>query len=97
LTNLGVNGLMNHVPAHINFRVGGEKRDYITEIALRKKGAPGPHEHQPELHWKPKNNFQKASKTKKVTMTAAIMRHKKQVGPSSYKVRYDSKYHGQQP
>ena len=94
LTNLGVQSLMNKVPGQVNFRVGSAKVDYITETAAKKKAMPAPNMYVPELHWKPKNNFQKQSKTPKVTMTAAILKHKKQVGPGSHKVKFDSKYHG---
>lgn len=94
LTNLGVQSLVNHVPGHINFRVGGAKVDYVTETAAKKKPLPAPNAYVPELHWKPANNFQKQTKTPKVTMTAAILRHKKQLGPGSHKVKFDSKYHG---
>lgn len=45
--------------------------------ALKKKKWPAPHLYTPELAWKPKNNFQKMTKTPKVTMTANILRKKK--------------------
>lgn len=84
LTNLGVQSLMNHVPGQVNFRVGSAKVDYVTETALKKKALPAPSAYTPELHWKPKNNFQKQTKTPKVTMTAAILKRKKQLGPGSH-------------
>ena len=93
LTNLGVQSLMNHVPGQINFRVGSAKVDYITETAAKKKALPAPNHYKP-IHWRPANNFQKQTKTPKVTMTAAILKHKKQVGPGSHKVKFDSRYHG---
>lgn len=42
LENLGVSNHMNHVPGHVDFRVGSEKKFYVTEQALKKKGIPGP-------------------------------------------------------
>lgn len=56
---------------------------------------PAPNAYVPNLHWKPANNFQKQTTTKKVTMTAEIMKKTKQLGPGSHKVKYESRYHGQ--
>lgn len=77
LATMGAETRVQHVPGHVNFSVGSAKVDYVTATALKKKGLPAPNEYVPELHWKPANNFQKQTKTKKVTMTAEIMQHKK--------------------
>ena len=44
---------------------------------MKKKGMPAPTAYTPELAWKPKSNFQKQTKTPKVTMTANILKKKK--------------------
>ena len=94
LAGMGVKNAVGHV-AGIDFRVGSERVDYVTAIAQRKKALPAPNAYVPELQWKPANNFQKQSATKKVTMTAEIMKKTKQLGPGSHKVKYESRYHGQ--
>lgn len=90
---MGVQNPMNHVQG-IDFKVGSERVDYVTQIAKKKKALPAPNTYVPELQWKPANNFQKQTNTKKVTMTAEILKKTKQLGPGSHKVKYESRYHG---
>ena len=94
LTNMGVNNKMNFVIGMTKFNVGSKKEDMMTKDAQKKASMPAPHLYTPELEWKPKNNFQKLIKTPKVTMTAEILQKKKQLGPGSHKIRFDSRYHG---
>ena len=91
---IGREDRQNTIGCSVNYKIGGHKIDFMTEVAIKKKALPAPTAYTPQLNWKPKNNFQKASKTPKVTMTAQIMKKKKQVGPGSYNVKFESRYHG---
>ena len=77
LTKLGAENRQTKIPGQVKYKENATKIDFFTEAAMKKKGMPATTAYTPELAWKPKSNFQKQTKTPKVTMTANILKKKK--------------------